>query len=139
MSFFIGRNERIRTSDFYVPNVAFYQAELHSDIFNTAIDSIFFLTIKQNFQKNAKNFFPFYDQRNKKSRALLERCFFAKERLIPNTFCVEIGIWLIFQCHVCNNTASGILITSFEALSDRNHIAGLQRIDVHLRFRTFQR
>jgi hypothetical protein len=26
-----GRSERIRTSGFYVPNVALYQAELHSD------------------------------------------------------------------------------------------------------------
>ena len=27
----IGRSERIRTSGLYVPNVALYQAELHSD------------------------------------------------------------------------------------------------------------
>ena len=29
--FFIGRSDWVRTSDLYVPNVALYQAELHSD------------------------------------------------------------------------------------------------------------
>lgn len=38
--FYIGRNDWTRTSDLFVPNEAFYQAELHSvfvseDIFNT--------------------------------------------------------------------------------------------------------
>ena len=28
--FYVGRSDGIRTSDFYVPNVALYQAELHS-------------------------------------------------------------------------------------------------------------
>ena len=28
---FLGRGERIRTSDFYLPKVALYQAELHPD------------------------------------------------------------------------------------------------------------
>ena len=29
--FFIGRSDWVRTSDLYVPNVALYQAELHSE------------------------------------------------------------------------------------------------------------
>lgn len=29
--FYYGRSDWTRTSDLYVPNVAFYQAELHSD------------------------------------------------------------------------------------------------------------
>ena len=28
----IGRGDRIRTCDFYVPNVALYQAELHPEV-----------------------------------------------------------------------------------------------------------
>ncbi len=46
-----GRIDWTRTSDLFVPNEAFYQAELQSDTFNGLCFNIFFLIGKQNFKK----------------------------------------------------------------------------------------
>ena len=43
MSFFVGRSDWIRISDLYVPNVAFYQAELHSVKYNSLLIQLFFI------------------------------------------------------------------------------------------------
>ena len=61
MSFFVGRSDWIRISDLYVPNVAFYQAELHS-VIDEYLFNTFFLYCNKNLQfvqKKCESFYTF--------------------------------------------------------------------------------
>ncbi len=51
-----GRNDWTRTSDLFVPNEAFYQAELHSDLFRKTYLSHFLYNTSKILKKIKKDF-----------------------------------------------------------------------------------